>query len=84
MSVVEILEEIHRLPIDQQIDLKRRLLEDSTPDRSLERARREFDQALFEDGFLVGIPTGDEDDDDFEPIEVVGEPVSVTIINERR
>ena len=84
MSVVEILEEIHRLPIDQQIDLKRRLLEDSAPDRSLEQARREFDQALLEDGFLVGIPTGEEDDDDFVPIEVIGEPISVTIINERR
>jgi hypothetical protein len=86
MNVVEILEEIGRLPLDQQNDLKRRLLGGGPVSNaeSLEQARREFDQSLLDDGILLSIPTGDDDDDDFEPIEVIGEPVSVTIINERR
>ena len=84
MSVTELLNEIRRLPLDQQNDLKRRLFEGSGIDKDLERARAAFSQTLVDEGFLVAIPPGDDEDDDFEPVEFIGEPLSVTIINERR
>ncbi len=44
----------------------------------------DFDRMLFDDGLLVNFPSETEDDDDFEPIEFVGKPISETIIEERR
>ena len=45
----------------------------------------EFEQRLLTKGIINEIPLGlNEEDDDFEPVEVSGEPVSETIIRERR
>jgi hypothetical protein len=87
MTAAEILEEIRRLPAEQQQELKDKLLTEPDPNvLPFDRDRQaEFDRMLFEDGFLVNLPVDSvEDDDDFEPVEIKGEPLSQTIINERR
>ena len=45
-----------------------------------------FSKKLLAEGFISNIPPRDEtdDDDDFEPIEFEGEPLSEMIIRERR
>lgn len=87
MSTHELLAEIQKLPVDEQ----RRLLEtlaqsvggQSAPRPSM--SEDEFAQHLLSQGIITHLPTGITDgDDDFEPIEVEGEPLSETIIRERR
>jgi hypothetical protein len=46
---------------------------------------REFVEYLYRKGVIRSIPKGmTDEDDDFEPIEIEGEPLSETIIRERR
>ncbi len=45
----------------------------------------QFVHYLFEKGLIRSIPEGmTDEEDDFEPIEIEGEPISETIIRERR
>ena len=44
----------------------------------------EFDRILFEEGFLANLPNETDEEDDFEPVEFTGKPISETIIEERR
>lgn len=69
--VLDWLEE-HRPAIDEKI--------------SEEELEAEVDRRLSERGILKEVPAGitDDDEDDFEPIEIEGEPLSETIIRERR
>ena len=55
-------------------------------DEEIERREREFELKLLAEGFITSIPPRDEtdEDDDFEPIEFEGEPLSEMIIRERR
>ncbi|MGI8638669.1 MAG: hypothetical protein ACR2MG_01770 [Pyrinomonadaceae bacterium] len=87
MTTVEILNEIHRLPLNQQKELKERLLEKTEPNGQTKPkiSEEEFLQQLFEEGFITHIPEKyTDEDDDFEPVEIEGEPISETIIRERR
>lgn len=86
MTTAEILNEIYRLPINQQKELKERFLEDSESNGQTKppMTQDEFDQILFEDGFLANLPVETDDEDDFEPVEFTGKPISETIIEERR
>lgn len=44
----------------------------------------EFLKTLFDEGFITHIPEKfTDEDDDFEPIEIEGEPISETIIRDR-
>jgi len=56
------------------------------PDEDIEAREDEFAQKLLAEGFISNIPARDEtdEDDDFEPIEFEGEPLSEMIIRERR
>jgi hypothetical protein len=55
-------------------------------EEEIERREAEFAQKLLAEGFISHIPPRDEtdEDDDFELIEFEGEPLSETIIRERR
>lgn len=85
MSATEILNEIYRLPLSERKKVKQTLLEESDTDNqnAPKVTQNEFDQMLFNDGLLVNFPI-EADDEDFEPIEFVGKPISETIIEERR
>ena len=83
MTATEILNEIYKLPLSEQASVKQSLLEKGQTKN--ESANRELWQKLFEEGVITHIPNGIYDeDDDFEPVEIDGEPISETIIRERR
>ena len=85
MSATEILNEIYRLPLSERKKVKQTLLEESDTgnQKAPKVTQNEFDRMLFNDGLLVNFPN-EADDEDFEPIEIVGKPISETIIEERR
>ncbi|CAN5697674.1 hypothetical protein BH18ACI1_BH18ACI1_10640 [soil metagenome] len=90
MTPSEILSEIHKLPLPEQNQLKKTLLEDSDL-KGLEEQKEtriteeDFLQYLLAKGVISEIPEGiTDEEDDFEPIEIEGEPLSETIIRERR
>ncbi len=84
MTTAEISNEIYKLPSVEQEVLKEKLLKEIEPDTQT-ISQEEFDRALFADGFLANLPDAAEDeDDDFEPVEFTGKPISETIIEERR
>jgi hypothetical protein len=87
MTTTEILNEIYRLPISQRKEIKEKLAKDLKDDatETPQISEKEFLQQLFEEGIISHIPEGiTDEDDDFEPIEITGEPISETIIRERR
>ena len=86
MNATEILNEIYRLPLSERNKIKQSLLEDSNSNGQTipKLTQFEFDQILFDDGLLVNFPMETDDDEDFEPIEFTGKPISETIIEERR
>lgn len=74
LSVVpEIVKEHERMKIVIETEPKPQMTED------------EFLEMLLKDGLLANIPQKyTDEDDDFDPIEIEGEPISETIIRERR
>ncbi len=87
MTPTEILREIYRLPITEQKALREKLAEDteSSGQTKLQFTQEEFDRVLFDEGFLANLPDERSDiEDDFEPVEFTGKPISETIIEERR
>lgn len=84
MTTTEILNEIYKLPQNEQTNIKKSLLERT--ETTNEVSKQELWQSLFDEGLITHIPSGisDEEEDDFEPIEIEGEPISETIIRERR
>ena len=93
MTPVEVLSEIQKLPLgearqvaDKLNDYLREQEQTPPPDEDTERREDEFERYLLAKGIISNIPTRDEtdEDDDFEPIEFEGEPLSEMIIRERR
>ena len=89
MSAQELLAEIQKLPVEEQ----RRLLEALSLGIRQQSIREqpanedEVDRVLFEKGIIGEIPGATEytdEDDDFEPVEIIGKPISETIIEDRR
>ncbi len=74
-KLVEIAEKIEPIKITKEI-----LAEE------IEAREDEFERKLLAEGFIKSIPTRTEndEDDDFEPIQFEGEPLSEMIIRERR
>ncbi len=58
MTTTEILNEIYRLPKDQQEDIRSKILKDSALKRQPKKqmTQDEFDQILFDDGILASFP----------------------------
>jgi predicted DNA-binding antitoxin AbrB/MazE fold protein len=72
-SVPSIFKEHERMKITVETEPKPQMSED------------EFLQMLLKEGHISNIPQKyTDEDDDFEPVEIEGEPISETIIRERR
>ena len=94
MTTVEVFSEIQKLPLSdvrsvaRQVSKYLREHEDTgSQTEDLERREDEFEQHLFSSGIASHVATRietDEEFDDFELITVEGEPLSETIIRERR
>ncbi len=86
MTAQEILNELHKLPFPEQAKIAESILKNGEQNQSAPKmTEEEFVQYLFTKGVISHIPDGmTDDDDDFEPIEIEGEPLSETIIRERR
>ena len=93
MTPTEVINEIQKLPlsdarqvVNQLTNYLRQQEQANLTEEETERREDEFEQYLLVKGIISQIPTRDEtdEDDDFEPIEFEGEPLSEMIIRERR
>jgi hypothetical protein len=88
MTPQELIAEILKLPTEEQRQILDALL-NSSCDSSLQIdqpiSEAEFEQMLLAKGIISEIPSSSGDHkEDFEPIEVIGQPLSETILEERR
>jgi len=90
MSTQELFAEIRKLPLEEQQrlleDLARNVAEQTHPPRE-PISEDEVERILLAKGIISSIPdlsAYTDEDEDFEPIEVEGEPLSETIMRERR
>jgi len=86
MTTTEILNEISKLPAHERQRIHKRLDDDLHRENAVspeESREREFERMLLAEGIIKEIPSGWNDDDDFEPIEISGQPLSETIIEDR-
>lgn len=80
MTTTEILKEIRKLPSNEQANIKKNLF-----DIGEENLDNNLWKKLFDEGLITHIPSEmTDEDEDFEPIEIEGEPISEMIIRERR
>ena len=94
MTASDVLTEIRKLDLDEAREVAERLADylrerehEANATEETEAREDEFERQLLAKGVISHIPTRDETDqefDKFEPIEVAGEPLSETIIRERR
>lgn len=94
MTPTEVLSEIQKLPLSEARQVASQLTnylrekeQENVTDEEMERREDEFESYLLTKGVASHIATRDETDeefDSFELIEVEGEPLSETIIRERR
>ncbi len=88
MTTKELIAEILKLPSAEQKQILEALRKGSSaPERPAEQSisELEFEQMLLDKGIIDEIPPGlDEDEEDFDLIEVTGQPLSETILEERR
>lgn len=94
MTATDVLIEIRKLTLDEAREVAERLANylrehesEALATEETEAREDEFERHLLAKGVVSHIPTRDETDeefDKFEPIEVLGEPLSETIIRERR
>lgn len=94
MTPTEVLDEIQKLPLsdarkvaNQLINYLREQEQTARGDEDAEQREDEFERYLLAKGVASHIATRDETDEEFdafEMIEVEGEPLSETIIRERR
>jgi len=82
MTTTEILNEIYKLPIAEQTNIKNSLLEKS--ETTNEISKQDLWQKLFEEGLITHVPNGiSDEEDDFEPIKIKGKPLSETLLENR-
>lgn len=87
MTPTEILEEIYKLPSGEWETIKERVDGAKNSHEKTPMTEDEFAQYLFTRGIIGNVPDFSEltdEDDEFEPINVLGEPLSEMIIRERR
>ena len=85
MNTIEILSEIKKLPVVEKHNLFKKLSDELHNDSYLteELREQEFEQMLLAEGVIKQIPPRWNDDDDFEPVKIIGKPLSETIIEDR-
>ncbi|HEY7546297.1 MAG TPA: hypothetical protein VID27_15510 [Blastocatellia bacterium] len=88
MTPQELIAEIFKLPSVEQRQVLEALLKRSSESSSpiaQPISEAEFEQRLLAKGIISEIPSGAVDhEEDFDPIEVTGQPLSETILEERR
>ena len=87
MTPQEIINEIYKLPYPEQERIAESVLKnrDEKNISKPQMTEKEFAEYLLAQGIIRKIPKGVTDEEDnFEPIEFEGEPLSETIIRERR
>ena len=94
MSATDVLTAIRKLSLEEAREVAEQLANYLREhegavlvSHEIEAREDEFERQLLAKGVISHIPTRDETDeefDKFEPIEVAGEPLSETIIRERR
>jgi len=95
MTTTEILQEIQKMPINEKRRVLAKLNDEiaqtktggNLSDDETERREREFEQEMLAKGHFSHIPLRkmtDAEFEDFEPLEIEGEPLSEQIIRERR
>jgi len=94
MSATDVLTEIRKLSLEEAREVAEQLANylreregAALASDETEAREDEFERQLLTKGVISHIPTRDETDeefDKFEPIEVAGEPLSETIVRERR
>ena len=94
MTARDVLSEIRKLTLDEAREVAQRLANYLREEEvkalaggETDAQEDEFERQLLAKGVISRIPTRDQTDeefDTFEPIEVAGEPLSETIIRERR
>jgi len=89
MTPTEVLNEIEKMTLSEKRALLERLrLEISEKDiQHIERGELSFVESLVEKGLLTDLPKHTPDDEirsDFKRIKIKGEPLSETVIRERR
>ncbi len=94
MTPTEILGEIQKMTLSEAREIAERLIsylreqeKTALTIQQTEAREDEFERYLLAKGVISQIPTRDETDeefDTFEPIAIEGEPLSETIIRERR
>lgn len=83
MTPQEIINEIQKLPPSQQKEVLDGLASDLPESRVISEA--ETAEWLLANGVIREIPEGwNKPDEDFEPIDIQGKPLSETLIEERR
>ena len=86
MTLTEILTEIRHLPISEKQTVFKTLEIEFKPNNEIseeERLEQEVDKLLLAEGIIKKIPPRWNDDDDFEPIEFTGKPISETLLEDR-
>ena len=80
--LAEILEEVRTLPPKEQRQLREQL-DTIVSAPTLDELEDAFERELVAEG-IISIPENEDEDDDWEPVEVTGKPISEMIIEERR
>jgi hypothetical protein len=94
MTTTEVLTEIKKLPLDearrvanQLEDYLRESEQATVENEETEERENEFERYLLANGIVSSIATRDDTDEEFDAFELIdveGEPLSETIIRERR
>ncbi|MDQ3652770.1 MAG: hypothetical protein M3458_21350 [Acidobacteriota bacterium] len=85
MTPQEIVNQVRKLSLSQQREVLQTLAHDlNEMPQTAERVPVELLREMLADGFISNLPSAVDDEDDFEPIEIEGEPLSETVIKERR
>lgn len=84
MSLQEVLNEIYKMPLSEQQKIVE-TLSLKIKEQGASISTEEVYRNLFDKGLITHIPKGlGNEKDDFELLEIEGEPLSETIVRERR
>lgn len=86
MTPQEIIDTVRNLPPENRREVLK-VLQSETGELKDAPGEQEVQRILFERGIIGNIPSTDDytdADDDFEPIEIKGKPLSETVIEDRR
>ncbi len=88
MTAKELIAEILRLTSSEQrqvLEAIQKGASESLPPTGQQVSEAEFERMLLDKGIISEIPSGvDDKEEEFEPVEVTGSPLSETILEERR